>query len=84
LQVDKSHSLSVLSQLDEITKLLSFEISTHEIKWECPFNDLAGFPILEVLSPVSLLTFCRFSVALLKSKAHTITALSLDPETKSG
>lgn len=40
----KSHNLSVLSQEEEIKKLLSLDKAKSETKWLCPVKHLNGIP----------------------------------------
>ena len=84
LNVFKSHNLRVLSQLDEITKLLSFEILTDETKCECPFRLLKGFPTFLSAFLISLSELSLCSSSFSRSRFHTIRVLSLEPEIRRG
>jgi hypothetical protein len=84
LKFDKSHNLRVLSQLDEITKLLSLEMATLETKCEWPFNDLKGFPTFLSAFLTSFSELSCWTSSFSRSRFHTIKVLSLDPEIKSG
>lgn len=84
VKVFKSHNLKVLSQLDEITKLLSFEISTLETKCECPFNDFPGFPTFLSAVGTSFPSLSNCDSPFSRSKFQIITVLSLEPDTRRG
>jgi hypothetical protein len=61
---------------------LSLAKDKEETKWECPFNDLYGFPSLKSKSSGFSPTWTCSGAS--KFNFQTITDLSLDPDTNKG